>query len=176
VIVEGSGELINEFKQTVSGADKVTLVQDMFEEYTPDEPFDAIEMGFILEHVDDPQLILSRYAKFLKPGGTVFIGVPNARALHRRIGHEAGLLDNMYRLGEADLQLGHQRYFDYESLTRLVLNAGLKIVAVEGILLKPITTSQIAALQLPPAVIDALFQVGVSYPDLANAIYLEATI
>lgn len=56
-----------------------------FEEYSPDEKFDVIIMGFVLEHVDNPDLILERYRHFLKPGGRLYIAVPNAKSLNRRL-------------------------------------------------------------------------------------------
>ena len=40
------------------------------------------------------------------------IVVPNARSLHRLIGERAGLIDDLYRLSEHDLAVGHRRYFD----------------------------------------------------------------
>lgn len=101
--------------------------------------------------------------------------VPNARSLHRLLGQAAGLLDDVHRLSPEDLELGHQRYFDLDSLRRLVEGAGLRIVSAEGIFLKCLPTAQLERLALPPEVGDAFFTLGASYPDLANAIYLETT-
>jgi 2-polyprenyl-3-methyl-5-hydroxy-6-metoxy-1,4-benzoquinol methylase len=133
-------------------------------------------MGFVLEHVNDPGAIVRQYVQSLGPGGTMFIAVPNARSLHRLIGHEAGLLDNLYRLSAEDLLLGHQRYFDYESLCRLVLAAGLRIVNVEGVLMKPLTSGQMKSLNLPAAVAEGLLKVGVHYPEICNSILIEARL
>jgi hypothetical protein len=105
----------------------------------------------------------------------LFIAVPNAGSLHRRVGVAAGLLSDIYNLSEQDRGFGHKRYFDCQSLTKLVNDAGLKIVTTEGLFLKPITTSQIKALALPPNVLEAFMKVGVAYPELSNAIYMEVT-
>jgi hypothetical protein len=86
-----------------------------------------------------------------------------------------GLLDDIYQLSEADLALGHRRYFDLESLVRLVDGAGLRVQAREGILLKSLTTAQLASLKLPPGVMEAFCELGAGYPEIANAIYLEAS-
>jgi 2-polyprenyl-3-methyl-5-hydroxy-6-metoxy-1,4-benzoquinol methylase len=174
-IVEGSREIIEAFRAETPLPPYTEVVHSLFEEFHPKEKFDAIEMGFVLEHVNDPEAMVLRYSRFLAPGGALFIAVPNAKSLHRRIGYEAGVLDNLYRLSPEDLQLGHQRYFDYESLCKLVLEAGLKIVNVEGILLKPLTTCQLKSLSLPPAVVEGLLKVGAGYPDISNAIFIEAT-
>jgi len=174
-VVEGSRAILDDFAARRAVPAGVELVHSMFEEFEPAGAPDAIEIGFVLEHVDDPAALLRRCASWLAPGGTAIVVVPNARSLHRLIGRAAGLLDNLHRLSAQDLELGHQRYFDLDSLVAVVVKAGLRIRLVEGVMLKPITTGQLAALALPPAVLDALFQVGVELPAIANAIYVEAT-
>jgi SAM-dependent methyltransferase len=174
-IVEGSATRIAELQETASLPPFVRIEHAYFEDFTPSEELDAIEMGFVLEHVEDPLLVLQRYAGFLKPRGLLVVVVPNACSLHRLLGHAAGLLDDVYRLSAEDLELGHRRYFDLTSLRALVSTSGLQIRAAEGIFLKPLTTGQLQHLALPPAVAEALFKVGVSYPEIANAIYLETT-
>jgi 2-polyprenyl-3-methyl-5-hydroxy-6-metoxy-1,4-benzoquinol methylase len=131
-------------------------------------------MGFVLEHVADPAALVARYREFLAPGGLLAIAVPNARSLHRLVGQRAGLLDDLYKLSEADLALGHRRYFDKDSLVRMVEGAGLRVLACEGILLKCLTTAQLARLALEPRVKQAFCELGAGFPDIANAIYLEA--
>jgi SAM-dependent methyltransferase len=173
-IVEGSRAILDDFTARRGAPPGVELVHALFEEFEPRAAFDAVELGFVLEHVDDAAAVLRRYAGLLAPGGTAIIVVPNARSLHRLIGHAAGLLDNVHRLSEQDLELGHKRYFDLDSLVGLITGAGLRIRLVEGVMLKPVTTRQLASLALPPAVIDGLFQVGVGLPAIANAIYVEA--
>jgi 2-polyprenyl-3-methyl-5-hydroxy-6-metoxy-1,4-benzoquinol methylase len=174
-IIEGSRERIAELRAAAKLPPGVEVVQGYFEDYAPRARFDAIEMGFVLEHVADPAAIMARYAGLLAASGVVAIAVPNARSLHRLVGQRAGLLDDLYRLSEADLALGHRRYFDLDSLVSLVENAGLRVRAREGILLKSLTTAQLARLELPPRVMRAFCELGAGYPEIANAIYLEAT-
>jgi SAM-dependent methyltransferase len=173
-VVEGSPEAVAAFQAEARPPANVRIVNAFFEEYDPQAAVDAVEMGFVLEHVDDPAAVLARYAGFLRPGGTMVVVVPNARALHRRFGHAAALLDNLFRLSPDDLLLGHKRYFDLASITELVLAAGLKVVRVEGVYLKCLTTAQLRSLALPPEVRRAFYTVGVEHPELCNAIYLEA--
>lgn len=174
LIIEGSAEIISQYRQEVPASDKLQILNCLFEEFTTTETFDAIEMGFVLEHVEDPSMLIAKFAAYLKPGGTVFFAVPNARSVHRLIGHSAGMLDDLYRLSNSDLELGHLRYFDLESLISTILRAGLKIVKKEGIYLKPFSTSQLKSLALPEEVQAALFKVGRDYPEITNAIYVEA--
>ena len=173
-VVEGSLARISELRAVGFLPPGVDVVHGYFEDYAPSTPLDAIEMGFVLEHVMDPAALVARYRGFLAPGGLVAIAVPNARSLHRLIGQRAGLLDDLYRLSEHDLALGHRRYFDKDSLVRLVEEAGLRVLACEGILLKCLTTAQLASLKLEPRVMQAFCDLAAGYPEIANAIYLEA--
>jgi len=173
IIIEGSKDIIDNYVLQHKPGENVDIVNSYFEDYVPDIKFDIIEMGFVLEHVVDPLRIVKKYRKMLKKNGRMYIAVPNARSLHRLIGHEAGLLADLYELSKHDLQLGHKRYFDLESIKDLVVKAGLKIVKTEGVLLKPITTDQIKKLQFSRNIINALFKIGISYPELSNAIMIE---
>ena len=133
-------------------------------------------MGFVLEHVDDPGLILRRFRKFLDKDGVLFVSVPNARSLHRLLGHAAGLMPDIYALSQSDRELGHKRYFDTDSFTRLVEECGYTVTARHGLMLKPLTTGQIQSLGMGDRLDEALIEVGYTLPDIANGILLEARL
>lgn len=176
LIVEGSPEIISDYKSRFPDLPAETeIIQTYFEEFKTEEKFDAIEMGFVLEHVDDPAQIINLFKKYLNPGGTIFLAVPNARSMHRQLGQLAGLLKDLYNLSPEDLQLGHKRYFDLDSFTRLIKGCGLNISKVEGNFMKPFTTSQIVSLNLKPEIWRALMEYGIDHPDSCNSIYVEAT-
>jgi len=172
VVLEGSPAVIRNFRER-SPECQAQIVETYFEAFTTAERFDVIVMGFILEHVDDPLQILRRYRTFLAPGGKMFLAVPNAEALNRRLGHLAGLLDDLAALSENDHRLGHKRYYTLASLTDEVEQAGYRIDRMEGIYLKPFTTRQIASLQLEEKIIGTLCQVDVDYPELCCGILAE---
>lgn len=172
VVLEGSPAVIRNFRKTHTEC-STEIVETYFEVFNTDERFDVIVMGFILEHVDDPLLILQRFRKFLVPGGKIFLAVPNAEVLNRKLGYLAGLLDDISTLSENDRLLGHKRYYTVSNLTDEVKNAGCGIDRLEGIYLKPFTTHQIVSLQLERKIIDALCEVGVGYPELSCGILAE---
>jgi SAM-dependent methyltransferase len=173
-ILEGSRAVIEDFRENWPLERSPDLVETYFEDFATERKFDAIEMGFILEHVDDPALLIRRFKAFLKPHGFIGMAVPNARSLHRLIGHEAGLLDDLYELSPFDLQLGHKRYFDLESFRGLAELEGLTVRRTRGIMMKPVTTGQLAALNLSDDVLRALFAVADALPSISNALYIEA--
>jgi SAM-dependent methyltransferase len=173
-IVEGAESIIAEFRDRHKAINNINLYHAYFENFSSDKKYDAIEMGFVLEHVDDPKVIIDRFKDFLTEDGIIFIAVPNAKSLHRLIGHYANLLPDMYKLSQYDLQLGHKRYFDLQKIEDVVTSCGLKVTAKKGLMLKPITGEQIGKLEWDSNIISALMIIGESYPEIANCIYIEA--
>jgi len=96
-VIDGSKSIIEKFKQQYPNS-KAQVIQSYFENFNIDQTFDTIIMGFVLEHVDNPNQILNHFKQFIAPNGRCFISVPNAESLHRRFGHEAGLLPDVLAL------------------------------------------------------------------------------
>jgi hypothetical protein len=86
------------------------------------------------------------------------------------------MLDDIYKLSEHDLLLGHKRYFDKQSVIELVEKSGLSVENIEGIFLKPFSAFQLESIKLPLEVLKALCSLAVGYPEISNAIYVEATL
>ena len=174
VVVDAAPSIISSFRASLAPLPRgMEVVEAFFEQFERSERFDVIEAGFVLEHVNDPGVVLTRMRRYLAPGGRMFAAVPNARSLHRLLGQQSGLLPDLYKLSDADLSLGHQRYFDVESLTALVERCGYRIERVEGLLLKPFTTRQLGLLDLAPSVWTALQVVAARYPEISNSFFME---
>jgi len=172
VVVDASPAVIANFRRTYPDS-RAEIVECYFEKFDTDERFDVIVFGFILEHVDDPVLILRHFRKFLAPGGRIFVTVPNAEVLNRRLGHLAGMLPDMTTLSEHDLLLGHKRYYTVKTLKQDLERAGYVINRLEGIYLKPLTTSQMLSHNFDQRVIDALCTVAIDYPELSCGLLAE---
>lgn len=172
VVLEGSLAVISNFKKRFPQC-RAKLLETYFENYEGDEKFDVIVIGFVLEHVDNPFQILNRFKKFMAPQGKMFIAVPNAESLNRRLGHFAGMLPDIEALSDNDFLLGHKRYYTVASLTQEVRSAGYEIERIEGIYLKPFMSSQIIALKLEMKMLNALCEVGVDYPELSCGIFVQ---
>ena len=172
VIVEGSSVVIDIFKENNKGLN-IEIVESYFENFSTQEKFDVIIMGFVLEHVDDPGVILDRFKKFLAPGGRLFVAVPNAKSLNRRLGLELGMIDDIYDLNENDLALGHQRQFCRETLKSLLSEHGLEADWEEGIYLKPLPLAFIQQLPRFRDNLQAMLEVGVDFPDLCVGLLME---
>ena len=87
--------------------------------------FDVIVMADVLEHLSDPAKLLSRAKDLLKPGGSIWISVPNfthnavlIEMLNGRFDYrDVGLLDST-----------HVHFFSGVSLEAMVRGAGLSVV------------------------------------------------
>lgn len=173
-VIDGSREVIDIFNAS-NNLHRLKIIESYFETFETDERFDVIVMGFVLEHVDDPSLIVARYRALLKPGGRLFIAVPNAKSLNRRIGQALGKITDIYELNANDHLLGHQRQFCLDSLKQLMATQGFKVCWEEGIYLKPLP---LAVLQTLPDLREnllAMCQVGVDFPELCVGLLIEAS-
>lgn len=175
LVLEGSPAVIRNFRKAVPDC-SAEVLETYFELFETHERFDVVVMGFVLEHVDDPLAILTRYRKFLAPNGTLFVAVPNMESMNRRLGQLAGLLPDLNVLSENDVLLGHKRYYSVKTLTAEIQAAGYQVERTEGIYLKPMTTRQMIALDLDVDIIEALCKLGVAYPELSCGILVQAKV
>ena len=169
-VLEGSPKMVAEY------ADKYTNVdihEIFFEDYNTKKKYDNIGMGFVLEHVDDPVILLKRYRNFLTERGSIFIGVPSASSLHRILAVKAGMLDDIQKMSETDIRFGHKRFLTFNDWVAMLRSEGFAIVRAEGLFLKPFTTSQLNSLNLDQRIFDALAGMAREYPQISNTIFLE---
>jgi 2-polyprenyl-3-methyl-5-hydroxy-6-metoxy-1,4-benzoquinol methylase len=172
MVLDGSSTVIKNFTKKFPYC-SAQIVETLFENFESDEKFDVIVLGFVLEHVENPIGIINHFKNFLSPVGKMFITVPNAYVLNRRLGSLAGLLPDMQKLSENDILLGHKRYYTISSLTEDIMAAGCQIERLEGIYLKPFTTNQILSLNLNKKIINALCEIGIDYPELSCGILAQ---
>ncbi|MEQ9142866.1 MAG: class I SAM-dependent methyltransferase [Parvibaculaceae bacterium] len=171
-IVEGSSLFCDDLRKRFPDA---TVVNSLFEEFDPNDRFDTIVMGHVLEHVEDPGAILTQARNWLAPNGNIFAAVPNARSLHRQAAVVMGMLPSENSLNERDILHGHRRVFDPELFRSAFYQAGLTIDLFGGYWLKPVSNGQIEE-SWSPAMVDSFMQLGERYPDIAGEIYIVASV
>jgi hypothetical protein len=81
-----------------------------------------------------------------------------------------GLLKRVDELNELDKKLGHRRVYSWETLKKDIEKAGLKIKAMGGVFLKSLTNSQIEK-WWTEEMMDAFYELGKEYPEIAAEIY-----
>jgi SAM-dependent methyltransferase len=88
----------------------------------PEPRFDVVmSLGFI-EHFDDPVAVVRRHAAWLKPGGTLVLGVPNFRGVH-------GVLQRM--MDRKVLELHNLKVMSREFFAGLADSCGLDTESIE---------------------------------------------
>lgn len=171
-VVEGSSKFCLDLRKRFPDAN---VVHALFEEFHPEQQFDNIILGHVLEHVQNPVDILVRAKQWLKPHtGRLFAAVPNARSLHRQAAVIMGLLSQEDELNEMDIHHGHRRVFNPETFRNIFYQSGLKIEIFGGYWMKPVSNKQIEE-SWTPEMLDAFMQLGERYPDIAGEIYVIAS-
>jgi SAM-dependent methyltransferase len=78
----------------------------------------------VLEHVEEPRRLLGEVARVLRPGGRIFVKVPNARyvlAKFHLLGRVPGLLEDVFDARE------HLVYYSHRTLARVLEESGFEI-------------------------------------------------
>ena len=88
--------------------------------------FDAIHLAEVLEHLPDPRGMVERCRELLVPGGALCVSVPNDYNPFQRLLVERGLQEPWWVAPPH-----HLNYFDFDSLERLLADAGLEVRARE---------------------------------------------
>lgn len=173
VALDGSETLIKRARERLTGVENIEFACSLVENFQTDERFDVVLLSFILEHIENPSAALKRMKKFMKPNGVVFIMVPNAQSLHRRVGKVLGLIPSVDALNETDNRQGHRRVYTLEGLKKDVLAAGLQVRAEGTFFIKPFSNAQMELID--KRIADALFEVSFDIPGLGSMIFIKAT-
>lgn len=171
-LVEGSKKLIDNFIEGGGLKANMTVSHSYYEEYDTEKKYDYILMNSVLIYLDDPLDLLKKYRDFLKDDGKLVITVQNAEALHRRIGVEIGVLENIHELNQMHIERNHKQYFTLAELELLITEAGYSMEVAKGVLLKPITTGQMHNLGFNDKHYSAMIKLGDNYPELANQLFV----
>lgn len=167
-VIEGSEVFA---KELVSNFPQINVINSLFEDTELNNKYDNIILGHVLEHVENPSLILEKIKSWLKPDGVVLCAVPNARSIHRQAAVEMGLISSISEMSQKDIHHGHMRIYTPETLKSEFLGAGYKINHSGGYWLKPISDSQIEQ-SWNENMLEAFMKLGEFYPEIAGEIYI----
>lgn len=173
--VEASDKAIEVARQLVE--DKVQFINSRFEQVTLSGKYDNIVMIHVLEHIDDPVLVLKRINnEWLSEGGRFFLVCPNANAPSRQIAVKMGLITHNSAVTQAEAEHGHRRTYTFDTLERDATEAGLKVVHRSGVFFKALSNFQWDMLLnteiISQEYLEGCYQLGQQYPDLCSSIFL----
>jgi SAM-dependent methyltransferase len=90
-----------------------------------DASLDALVFSHVLEHMAWPEAVLRRHLRVLKPGGGVYVVLPNAVQFRQRWEFVRG----RFRYSETGIMdRTHLRFFDFVAARNLMESAGLEVV------------------------------------------------
>ncbi|MBL0311629.1 MAG: class I SAM-dependent methyltransferase [Holophagaceae bacterium] len=173
--VEASDIAISEAKQKLGG--KVEFVHSRFENLSLPKRYDNIVLTHVLEHLDDPVLVLKRINdEWLAEGGRLFLVCPNANAPSRQIAVKMGLIPHNTAVTPAEAEHGHCRTYTMDTLERDAMAAGLNVIHRSGIFFKALANFQWDRLLQTDIIskeyMEGCYKLGQQYPDLCSSIFL----
>jgi 2-polyprenyl-3-methyl-5-hydroxy-6-metoxy-1,4-benzoquinol methylase len=173
--VEASDVAIEEARKKLGN--KVIFVNSLFEKATLPKRYDNIVLTHVLEHLDDPVLVLKRVnEEWLAEGGRFFLVCPNANAPSRQIAVKMGLISHNTAVTPAEAEHGHRCTYSLDTLERDALAAGLKVVHRSGIFFKALANFQWDRLLKTDIIskeyLEGCYKLGQQYPDLCSSIFL----
>lgn len=173
--VEVSKVAVKEAKRKLGAT--VTFVNAPFETATLPRRYDNIMLTHVLEHLDDPVLVLRRInEEWLAERGRLFLVCPNANAPSRQIAVKMGLISHNAAVTPAEAEHGHRRTYTLDTLERDAVAAGLKVAHRSGIFFKALANFQWDRLLqtdiISPEYLEGCYALGQHYPDLCASIFL----
>lgn len=173
--VEASDAAIAEAQKKLG--DKVTFINALFETAVLPKRYDNIVLTHVLEHLDDPVLVLKRVNEdWLTEGGRFFLVCPNANAPSRQIAVKMGLITHNAAVTPAEAEHGHRCTYSLDTLERDAVAAGLKVIHRSGIFFKALANFQWDRLLQTDIIskeyLEGCYKLGQQYPDLCSSIFL----
>lgn len=173
--VEASDIAIEEARSKVNN--NVNIVNSRFESVTLPKRYDNIVLTHVLEHLDDPVMILKRINnEWLADGGRLFLVCPNANAASRQIAVKMGLITHNSAVTPAESEHGHRCTYSFDTLERDAVAAGLIIIHRSGIFFKALANFQWDRLLQTDIIskeyLEGCYKLGQQYPDLCSSIFL----
>ena len=145
----------------------------LLENFSTTRKYDYIFFLNVIEHVENPIDSLELLAGLVKHEGLIFISAPNCMSLNRRAGYKMGVLENYEKMAPKDYEVGHRRLYTVDMLRDHCEQAGLKVLSMKGMYLKPLSETQMVA--LGDDVVRAFYELGEDIPQYCASLLAIAT-
>lgn len=92
-------------------------------------PYDLVVLSHVLEHLRNPESLLSQISQVIMPGGQVAVALPNILNWHQRLLFLAGRFE--YR-EEGIMDNTHLRFYTFSSARQMLEKCGFRVVRAKG--------------------------------------------
>ena len=173
--IEASNKAINEAKKNIRK--NIKIINSRFEDVILKNKYNNIVLTHVLEHLDDPILVLKRINnEWLADDGYFFVICPNANAPSRQIAVKMGLLSHNSTVTSSEKKHGHRITYSLDTLERDMKLANFDVVYRSGIFFKALANFQWDQLLntdiISKEYLDGCYELGHQYPDLCSSIFL----
>ncbi len=182
-IVEPAEAFAAQAVQLTAGDPRVRVVASTIEAaaasrtFAPGD-FDFIVLSSLLHELPDPPGVLRGVRALCTHGTRVHCNVPNAGSFHRELAVAMGLIPAVDTPSAQQVALQQARIYQLAALEAELTDAGFRVVARGGYLLKPFTHAQMQALvtggTIDRAMLEGLYRLGKKFPALASEIWVDA--
>jgi 2-polyprenyl-3-methyl-5-hydroxy-6-metoxy-1,4-benzoquinol methylase len=156
--------------------EEVVLINSRIEDVILPFKFGTVILAHVLEHVDDPIVVLKRTKDWLLPNGRLLLVCPNANAVSRQIAVKMRLVQDNAVVTPSEKEHGHKRTYSLNTLENDAVEAGLKVVHRSGIFFKALANFQWDKLLktdiVSPEYLEGCYKLGQQYPDMCSSIFL----
>ncbi|MCZ2356052.1 MAG: class I SAM-dependent methyltransferase [Bacteroidia bacterium] len=143
----------------------------------PHAPFDIILLNSLLHELQDPASALKSLHHWAHPQTRIFINVPNALSVHRRLAVHMGLIPSPDTLSDFNHLFQQARVFTPATLQSLAEQCGYRILRQETAFIKPFTHAQMQTWMdagiLTDTLLEGLYRVSPEMPDAGAEIFME---
>lgn len=145
----------------------------LLEEFKTDKKYDNVIFFNVLEHVEEPIECLKALKSLIRDEGYIYITAPNCMSLNRRAGYKMGILESYDKFAPKDYLVGHRRLYTVEMMKNHCEAAGLRIVAMKGVYLKPLAEKQMYDLGIDA--VKAFYSLGEDMPEYCANLFVVCT-
>lgn len=142
-IIEPNKEFINYCPNSI------IAINSTLEDSNLNEKFDAIIISSVLHLVKDCDLFLEKLKPLCHKNTLIHINVPNTYSLHRLIGFEMGLIEDLSDKSLKDIEFNHKTNFSEFSLHALLMRHNFKIEKYKTYMIKPFANEQMSMVVTP---------------------------
>jgi trans-aconitate methyltransferase len=139
------------------------------EAFQSDDVFDHVLAINVLHEVEDQTSVVQRLLRFLRPGGSLHVTLPNPRSLHRLSALGSGMIEDLCEISARGEAYQTRRLQYAEEFVAAMGDLGLDEILCEPILAKPLPNA--AMERLSDDLIEAYAELAWALPEFGAMNY-----